>query len=190
MEKVYFRLQLRNVHLHGFNDIIINVHHFADMVEREVERLNKNGFRISVSDERDMLLETGGGLYKAKDFFDNKPFLLYNADIISDLDLSILYRFHIEKQRSCNTCSRNRRGNRFFLINNKEIRGWRKSTGEKILTGRIRRELTEIAFSGMHIIDPEIFKYMSEGVYHMTALYLKLASEHNIYTFRHDEGYW
>ena len=58
----------------GFDDIIINVHHFADMVEEEVSKLIGMGFRISVSDERDMLLENGGGLYKARKFFDNKPF--------------------------------------------------------------------------------------------------------------------
>ena len=80
---------------HGFNDIIINVHHFSDMVEDEVRRLNKMGFKISVSDEREMLLETGGGLYKARGFFDKSPFLIYNVDIISDLDLSVLYRFHL-----------------------------------------------------------------------------------------------
>ena len=67
---------------YGFNDIIINVHHFADMVENEVIKLNDMGFRISVSNERDMLLENGGGLYKARSFFDNNPFLLYNVDII------------------------------------------------------------------------------------------------------------
>ena len=61
---------------YGFNDIIINVHHFADMVEDEASRLNKMGFRISVSDEREMLLETGGGLYKARGFFDKNPFLI------------------------------------------------------------------------------------------------------------------
>ena len=91
---------------YGFNDIIINVHHFADMVEDEVERLNKMGFRISVSDEREMLLENGGGLYKARSFFDNNPFLLYNVDIISDLDLSALYRFHLEKKGSGHTGSK------------------------------------------------------------------------------------
>src|SRR5665648_1161539 len=78
----------------GFNDIIINVHHFAGMVEDEVERLNKSGYMITVSDERGMLLETGGGLHKARGFFDKDPFLIYNVDIISDLDLSALYRFH------------------------------------------------------------------------------------------------
>src|SRR5674476_246142 len=77
---------------YGFNDIIINVHHFADMVEDEVKKLNRIGFSVSVSDEREMLLENGGGLYKARDFFDTAPFLLYNVDIISDLDLSSLYR--------------------------------------------------------------------------------------------------
>ena len=60
----------------GFDDIIVNVHHFADLVEEEILRLNRMGFRISVSDERDMLMETAGGLYKARNFFGNEPFLL------------------------------------------------------------------------------------------------------------------
>ena len=66
----------------GFDDIIINVHHFADMVEEEISKLNCMGFRISVSDERDMLLENGGGLHKAKWFFDDKPFLLDRKSVV------------------------------------------------------------------------------------------------------------
>ena len=101
---------------HGFNDIMINVHHFADMVEDEVRKLNKMGFSISVSDERNKLLENGGGLYKARDFFDKTPFLLYNVDIISDLDLSALYRLHIDKKGLATLAVRHRPGNRFVLI--------------------------------------------------------------------------
>lgn len=177
---------------HGFNEIIINVHHFADMVEEEIIRLKKKGFRISVSDERDKLLENAGGLYKAKDFFDNKPFLLYNVDIITDLDISSLYRYHLEKKGLATLAVRKRPGNRFFLVDKSGlIRGWRNNaTGEQKLAGSTADELTEIAFSSMHVAEPEIFKYMHEGIYTFTDLYLKLAPTHNINTYRVDEGYW
>jgi len=176
----------------GFDDIIINVHHFADMVEEEVKGLNKMGFRITISDERAMILETGGGLYKARDFFDNNPFLLYNADIITDLDLSEIYRVHNKTNSIATLSVRNRKGNRYFLVNRDGIlRGWcNKATGERIFTGSEEEEVYEIAFSGIHIINPEIFKFMSEGIYTMTDLYLKLAQSHNICTYRYDDGYW
>jgi len=179
----------------GFNDIIINVHHFAEMVEAEIEHLKKIGFMISVSDERGMLLETGGGLFKARGFFDDKPFLLYNADIISDMDLSALYNYHLENNRLATLATlavRHRPGNRFYLINNSgRICGWRnRATGEEILTVPSDKELSEIAFSSMQIVEPEIFNYMSEGVYTMTDLYLRLSSKHNIFTFLDDSGYW
>jgi MurNAc alpha-1-phosphate uridylyltransferase len=190
--KTALQMAVEKCTAHGFSDIIVNVHHFAGMVEDEVKRLNNMGFRISVSNERELLLETGGGLYKARDFFDKTPFLIYNVDIISDLDLSALYNYHFEKKGLATLAVRNRPGNRFFLIDRSGIiRGWRNiSTGEQILTSATDVELSEIAFSGMHIVEPEIFDCMSEGVYTMTTLYLKLAAEHNIFTFRDDEGYW
>jgi NDP-sugar pyrophosphorylase family protein len=177
---------------YGFDDIIINVHHFADMVEDEVKRLNKMGFRISVSDERKMLLENGGGLFKAREFFDSNPFLLYNVDIISDLDLNNLFRLHLEKKGLATLAVRHRPGKRFLLIDNEgQLRGWRNiSTGQQILAGVEDTGLSELAFSSMHIVEPEIFNYMHEGIYSMIDLYLKLASGHQIYTLKHDEGYW
>jgi len=177
---------------YGFDDIIINVHHFADMVEDEVKRLNKMGFRISVSNERKMLLENGGGLFKAREFFDSNPFLLYNVDIISDLDLNNLFRLHLEKKGLATLAVRHRPGKRFLLIDNEgQLRGWRNiSTGQQILAGVEDTGLSELAFSSMHIVEPEIFNYMHEGIYSMIDLYLKLASGHRIYTLKHDEGYW
>ena len=176
----------------GFDDIIINVHHFADMVEEEIRDLRKGGFRISISDERDKLLETAGGLFKARKFFDDDPFLLYNADIISDIDLTKLYQYQTEKKGLATLAVRNRPGVRYLLVDEKGLlRGWcNKDTGEKIITSRGIDDLSEIAFSGIHIIDPEIFKYMTEGVYTMISLYLKLSSAHDIYTYRDNTGYW
>ncbi len=176
----------------GFNDIIINVHYFAGMVEEEVERLNRMGFSVSVSDERDGLLENGGGLYRARHFFDNNPFLLYNVDIISDLDLTALYRLHLEKKGLATLAVRHRPGKRFLLVDKEgQLRGWRNiSTGEQIIPGDYTEELHEIAFSSMHIVEPAIFSYMKEGIYSMVDLYLELAAANNIYTMKHDEGYW
>ncbi len=176
----------------GFEDIIINVHHFAGMVEEEVERLRLKGFSITVSDERDELLETGGGLYRARGFFDKEPFLLYNVDIISDIDLSDLYRFHLEKGGLATLAVRDRPGNRYFLVDDSGLlRGWENiSTGEQILAGSSSVGLSRIAFLGIHIIEPEIFSYMSEGIYSMTNLYLGLANEHNIFTYRNETGLW
>jgi N-acetyl-alpha-D-muramate 1-phosphate uridylyltransferase len=190
--KTALQIAVERCSSYGFNDIIINVHHFADMVESEVARLNNMGYHISVSDERDLLLENGGGLYKARNFFDNNPFLLYNVDIISDLDLSELYRFHSEKKGLAALAVRNRPGKRFLLVDpDSRLRGWRNiSTGDQILTCEHDEGLTEIAFSSMHIAEPEIFNYMSEGIYTLIDLYLRLAAEHKIYTLKHDEGYW
>lgn len=190
--KTVLQLAVEKCSFYGFDDIIINVHHFADMVEDEVKRLNKMGFSVSVSDEREMLLENGGGLYKARGFFDKKPFLLYNVDIISDLDLNVLFRLHLEKKGLATLAVRNRPGKRFLLVDNDgQLRGWRNtSTGQQILAGVKDDGLSEIAFSSMHIVEPEIFNYMHEGIYSMIDLYLKLAPDHQIYTLKHDEGYW
>lgn len=176
----------------GFDDIVINVYHFADMVIEEVQKLKQKGFRITISDERPLLLETGGGLFRVKSFFDRNPFLLYNADIVTDIDLPLLYKFHQQKKGLATLAVRNRPGNRYFLVNPSGlVRGWcNKATGEKIVSGNNIEELTEIAFSGIHIIDPAIFEYMGEGVYSMTALYLQLACEYKIYTYLYDGGYW
>ncbi len=190
--KSLLRLAVENCSDSGFDDIIINIHHLADQVEQEIERLKKDEYKITISDERDKLLETGGGLYKAKDFFDNNPFLLFNADTITDLDLSGLYQYHLDMKGLATLAVRNRPGKRLFLVNQEGLlKGWcNKDTSERIVIGEETEPLTEIAFSGRHIINPEIFNYMNEGVYTMTALYLHLADSHKMVTYREDDGYW
>jgi NDP-sugar pyrophosphorylase family protein len=190
--KTALQMAVEKCTYYGFGDIIINVHHFADMVEEEVRRLKKMGFMITVSDERDKLLENGGGLYKARNFFNKEPFLLYNVDIVSDLDLANLYKTHCEKKGIATLAVRHRLGKRFLLIDKSAIlRGWRNiETGDQILTSDISEGLSEIAFSSMHIADPEIFNYMKEGIFTLITLYLEIARDHDIYTLNHDEGYW
>ena len=190
--KSLLRHAVENCTNSGFDDIIINIHHLANQVEKEIEKLRNDGYKITISDERKKLLETGGGLYKARDFFDKNPFLLFNADTITDLDLSVLYQYHLDMKGLATLAVRNRPGKRLFLVNNEGVlKGWcNKVTKERIIAGDETESLTEIAFSGRHIINPGIFNYMSEGVYTLTALYLHLAETHRIVTYREDGGYW
>jgi N-acetyl-alpha-D-muramate 1-phosphate uridylyltransferase len=191
-DKTMLQIAVEKCSADGFEDIIINVHHFADMVEEEVERLNKTGFHLTVSDEREMLLDTAGGLYKARSFFDDKPFLLYNTDIITDLDLKLLLNFHNNNDGIATLAVRKRPDDKFFLIDvSGRIRGWcNKATGEELIVGSKTDYFSEIAFSGIHAVNPEIFDFMNEGVQSLTPLYLSIAEDHKIYTFRHDEGFW
>jgi NDP-sugar pyrophosphorylase family protein len=192
--KSLLRIAVETCVRHGFDDIIINVHYLADMVEEEIKRLNRSGYRITISDERDLLLENGGGLFKARDFFDKDPFLMYNADIVSDMDLLSLYQYHKKYNGLATLAVRNREGNRFLLVNSEGVlRGWyNRATGEKILAGDgdDNEKLSEIAFSSIQIIDPEIFNYMNDGIYTIVSLYLQLASSHKIVTYRYNDGYW
>jgi NDP-sugar pyrophosphorylase family protein len=190
--KSVLRLVVEKITAFGFDEIIINIHHHADQVEKEIEKLNKQGLRISVSDERELLLETGGGLYQARWFFDDKPFLLYNSDVISDIDLHALISFHNKKGGIATLAAARRNDSRVFLVDSRGlISGWRhRSAGEEILSRETDGLLTEVSFSGIHIVNPEIFKYMNSGVYSMTSLYLQIASTQSIYAYMHDTDFW
>lgn len=190
--KTLLRRTVENCSEFGFDEIIINVHHLADIVESEIDNLRRDGFSITISDERDMLMETGGGLFKARHFFGSEPFLLCNADTLTDLDLRAFYNYHLKMKGLATLAVRNRPGNRYFLVDTEgRLKGWcNKATGERIVAGEETDPLKEIAFSGRHIIDPEIFRYMTDGIYTMTALYLHLAESHIINTYLENGGYW
>ncbi len=190
--KSILRICVEKLNREGFDDIIINVHHLADMLEKEVRILIQEGFRISVSDERDELLETGGGLFKARWFFGKEPFLVYNTDIISNIDLSEMMRSHIKNDSIATLAVAERDHDRVFLTDDKGlIFGWKnRKTGERIISREITGHVEELSFSGIHIVNPRIFSYMSEGVYSMTSLYLDIAGREKISTYRHDNDLW
>jgi len=178
---------------YGFRDIIINVHHHADMIESAARLLGSRlDLKISFSDERSGLLDTGGGLYRARDFFGDEPFLLYNGDIVTDLDLNKLYETNINSGAIATLALRHRPGKRFFIVDGEgKLRGWtNRETGEKIMTGDSPGETDEIAFSAISVINPRIFNYMQEGVYSMRPVYLEVARDNLINSVIHDNGKW
>jgi NDP-sugar pyrophosphorylase family protein len=179
---------------YGFDEVIINLHHFADKIIDYLESKNNFGIHIQISDERDLLLDTGGGLKKASWFFnDGKPFLVYNVDVLSDIDLHKLYRTHLLTNSLVTLAVRNRESQRYFLFNKENILcGWKNiKTGDTKITRQSESQLKPLANSGIQIIDPRIFNLMpDEKVFSIIDLYLKLAPDYKISAFIHDENYW
>ena len=117
----------------GFNQIIVNVHHFPDQIIDFLKSKNNFDLRIEVSDERDKLLDTGGGVKKAKWFFDDgKPFLVHNVDILSNIDLQSLYQQHLETSPLATLVVSEHDTFRYFLFDKEaRLKGWiNEKTGE------------------------------------------------------------
>ncbi len=191
--KTLLEIILTKLSDNGFDEIIINVHHHADMVEEQSLLLaGKLGIKVVISDEREGLLDTGGGLYHARHFFDDKPFLLYNGDILTDLNPGKLYDFHIRKGAAATVATRERDGNRFFLVDHSgRVRGWtNRQSGLDIVTIDEPMELSEIASMAITVLDPKVFKYMDDGKYSMTSILLDMAGHDKVLSFRYDSGYW
>lgn len=172
----------------GVDDILINVHHFADQIIEHIELHRQFGINITISDETNEVLETGGGLKKASWFFsDGQPFVLMNVDILTDMNLHDLVEYHQSHHALVTLAISDRKSSRCFLWNkNHELCGWRnKQTGEE----RISREdsnLVEKSFSGIHIIDPLFFKYLTqEGKFSIVDTYLEAARSERIIGFDH-----
>ena len=185
---------IRKLISNGFDDIIINVHHFADQITDFLRLKNYFDVSITISDETDLLLDTGGGLLKARGFFnDGKPFLVHNVDILSNINLKDLYGFHIQNNPIATLAVKDRKTSRSLLINqNHELCGWKNNqTGQTIIAKDRVEDLTSIAFSAIHVMSPEIFPLISEkGVFSIMDTYLRLAKNHSILTWRHDPDFW
>lgn len=182
----------RNVeylHSFGINNIIVNVHHFAEQIITAIKENNGWGCNVVVSDETNEVLETGGGLKKAAHYFkdSSEPFVLMNADILTDLDITAMKIKYDNSNVLATLAVTNRQTSRYLLFNENNILcGWlNDKTGEqKGKTGNKK------AFSGIHIISPKIFDHMIEkGKFSMIDLYLRLAAAgHQINCYDHSNG--
>ncbi len=181
----------------GVHEVIINVHHFADMI---VEYLKSNanfGMRIEVSRE-EALLDTGGGLKKAAQFFvDNsgrseEPFILHNVDVLSTIDLRRMVQFHTENQALATLAVQYRKTSRYLLFDDRlQLCGRRSGADEPKFVGG-RQQAHALAFSGIHVISPRFLTMMNEdGAFSIIAPYMRLAAQgEKILAFRADEYYW
>ncbi len=175
----------------GINDVIINTHHFADQVDLAIMNNDGWGSNVLVSDERDELLDTGGGLLKAKELFDpNERFITCNVDILTDLDISKLLRFHEEKKALISFGVTNRSTSRNLLFDKDDrLIGWRNNkTGEEKISIP-GTAFVEKAYSCVVIFEYAIFRLMEEknftGKFSLIDVYLALAAEQRIMGYDH-----
>ncbi|MBZ5700145.1 MAG: nucleotidyltransferase family protein [Acidobacteriia bacterium] len=179
-------------------EVIINVHHFADMILEYLKTNDNFGMRIEVSHER-VLLDTGGGLKKAASFFlkdsndFERPFILHNVDVISTIDLRRMVQFHTENQALATLAVQDRETSRYLLFDEQlQLCGRRSGHDQKNEFVRCSQPVQALAFSGIHIISPRLFAMMvEEGAFSIINSYLQLAAGGNkIFAFRADEYYW
>jgi NDP-sugar pyrophosphorylase family protein len=178
----------------GISDVVVNVHHFAGQVIEYI-RNTDFGIRVQISDERELLLETGGGLKKAASFFTGtEPILIYNVDILSNLDLSKLVAEHLKSGAIATLAVRKRETNRYFKFDaEKQLVGWiNKNTGETKISRHADFDTAEeLAFSGIHVVQPEIFSLMPEiERFSITDFYLDVAKTHTIKGFYDTSDLW
>ncbi|MCQ2225292.1 MAG: nucleotidyltransferase family protein [Paludibacteraceae bacterium] len=151
----------------GFDEMIVNVHHHADKIIDFLKENKNFGLHIEISDERDLLLDTGGGIRKAAHFFnDGEPFLIHNVDILSDADLAELYQIHKESGNDATLLVKERETSRYLYFDEtKHLKGWMNTK-----TGEIKSPFADFeperenkfAFSGIHVLSPTIFEFMKD----------------------------
>src|SRR2546425_10397655 len=189
----------------GIRDVIINVHHFADLILEYLKANDNFGMRIEISCEED-LLDAGGGLKKAAWFFleDSsrleEPFILHIVDVISKIDHRRIVQFHTENQALATLAMQNRETSRYLLINEQLQLCGRRSSGTAIpgcaphSTARQESspQLQALAFSGIHVISPRMLPMLTEeGIFSIITSYLRLAAKgEKILAFRADEYSW
>jgi N-acetyl-alpha-D-muramate 1-phosphate uridylyltransferase len=176
----------------GIRDVIVNVHHFADQIIDMIKTNNGFGSNISISDERDEVLETGGGIKKAAWFFekDSQPFVVMNVDILTDMNLNEIIFQHHQNNPLATLAVTSRITSRYFLFDElNHLCGWKnEKTGEQKISRQSEKYIQK-AFSGIHIISPKIFPLIKmERKFSMVEVYLELAKTNLIEAFDHSNS--
>src|SRR5215217_7176888 len=148
--KTLLQRNIEYLQQYGITDVVVNVHHFSDQVIEAIEKADGWGSTITISDETAELLDTGGGLLKAKHLLYREPLLTLNVDILTEINLKYFLTHH-QQQNSLITLAVSERETSRYLLFNKYNRmvGWRnKKTGEEKIVIQAK-DIFEKAYSGL-----------------------------------------
>jgi NDP-sugar pyrophosphorylase family protein len=197
-ERTMLDITLARLRTFGVQQVIINVHHFADQVTDYLKANHNFGMRLEISRE-DVLLDTGGGLKKAAWFFPedstDEPFLLHNVDVLSTIDLHSMLQFHAAHNALATLAVQNRETSRYLLFNQQAQLCGRRSANSTNANAELvgPAASTEArAFAGIHVISPRLLPMLTEdGAFSIITSYLRLAAQgENILAFPADQYYW
>lgn len=173
----------------GVTEFVINVHHFGEQIVEFLEKNNHFGAKIDISDEKDELLETGGGLLFAQKYLENEEnFLIMNADILTDLNIHELVKFHETHLPLATLSVSDRNSSRKLFFNSEMVlKGWMNKNSGETKMAEFNNNFKELAFSGIHCINSSIFdKIKRRGKFSIMEEYLDLMFENNILGFQHE----
>lgn len=180
----------------GCSHLVVNVHHFGQQIIDFLQAHNNFGIDIRVSDERQLLLDTGGGIRQAYRLFaEPGPVMIHNVDIISDIDLRALYQAHLAHSAHDAGCGatlaiNQRQTSRYLMFDEqRRLCGW-----TNVSTGEVKGAVGEkFAFSGIHVVDPSLFallEEMPEGPFPIISFYLGACNRLNLYGHDVTENRW
>jgi NDP-sugar pyrophosphorylase family protein len=196
--RTLLELTLTRLASFGVREVIINVHHFADLVIQYLKSKDNFGLQVEISRE-ELLLDTGGGLKKASWFFLqdpnrlDEPFILHNVDVVSAIDFHRMLNFQNENRALATLAVQERESSRYLLFDEQgELCGRRIGRDQEPELVRTTPNLQALGFSGIHLISPRLLTDMTEeGVFSIIATYLRLAGQgEKILAFRANEYYW
>jgi NDP-sugar pyrophosphorylase family protein len=191
-------ITLRRLRSFGVNEVIVNAHHYAEMIVDYLQANPFSGMKIAVSRE-EVLLDTGGGLKNAAYFFLEKdgnsqePFILHNVDILSTIDLARMMRFHTGQNALATLAVQERETSRYLLFDEQnQLCGRRNKGAQEDQLARPAPKMKALAFSGIHVISPQIFaKIQENGAFSIISTYMNLAARgEKIIAFCSDGSYW
>lgn len=173
----------------GVTEFVINVHHFGEQIVEFLEKNNHFGAKIDISDEKDELLETGGGLLFAQKYLENEEnFLIMNADILTDLNIHELVKFHETLLPLATLAVSDRNSSRKLFFNSEMVlKGWMNKNSGETKMAEFNNNFKELAFSGIHCINSSIFdKTKRRGKFSIMEEYLDLMFDNEILGFQHE----
>jgi NDP-sugar pyrophosphorylase family protein len=178
----------------GVTDIIVNTHHFADQIATYLRQKASFGIRFACSHE-EQLLDTGGGLRRAADFFDDgRPFFVHNLDAHTTLELKKLYQYHLASHALATLAVQARETSRYVIFDSEnKLCGWKSLRENKEEWSRAPvGETRDLAFNGIHVISPRLLAELTEiGAFSILKPYLRLAARgENIQAFLMNDCYW
>lgn len=179
----------------GFNEVIINIHHFGDQIIDFIKSKNYFDIRIEFSDERDKLLDTGGAIKKASWFFDaDESILIHNTDIISDVNLSAVYDNHIQNKAMATLVVNERESSRYlFFDENNNLKGWVNEKSGKTISSSDYNPLKhhKLAFFGIHVLSGNAITYMKDfpDKFSIIDFYLSICDKNSVHAFLANDNY-
>jgi N-acetyl-alpha-D-muramate 1-phosphate uridylyltransferase len=178
----------------GIKSLVINVHHFSDQIIDFIRSQENFGLEINISDESDELLDTGGAVKKAREFFRGEDnILVHNVDILSNLRINDLVSYHNEKEALVTLAVKDRPTSRSLLVEaSGRLCGWEFPEKKlSILTRDNRKGLKTKAFSGVYVFSAKLLdKFPEESVFGFMPWILNLASTEKILTWDQSPSFW